>query len=105
MIEIIKTILSKSKTPPIIIIQGDHSYTWTQDRNKILNAYYLPEGGIANLYATISPVNTFRLIFNYYFGGDYELLPDVAYYSRRERPYDFKVLSPSCVGNGGTIGE
>ena len=105
MIEIIKTILSKSKTPPIIIIQGDHSYTWTQDRNKILNAYYLPEGGIANLYATISPVNTFRLIFNYYFDGDYELLPDVAYYSRRERPYDFKVLSPSCVGNGGTIGE
>ena len=99
--EIIKTILKKSTIPPIIIIQGDHSYTWSQDRNKILNAYYLPDGGYSKLYPSITPVNTFRLVFDTYFGGDYKLLPDIAYYSRNERPYDFKVLPTTCMETSG----
>lgn len=83
----IDTILANSKTPPVIILQGDHSYGWEgkvewsgKDRVKILSAYYLPGGGEKMLYDDISPVNNFRLVFKHYFGEDIELLPDVAHY-------------------------
>jgi hypothetical protein len=58
----------------------------------ILNAYYLPYGGSELLYDSISPVNTFRLIFNYYFDGDYELLEDKAYYSPIDDIYNFQFI-------------
>jgi hypothetical protein len=47
-----------------------------------LNAYYLPNGGDAALYDHISPINTFRTLFSYYFDADYERLPDISYYGR-----------------------
>ena len=76
IIPVLQNIIAKSKTPPIIILQGDHGY---QDNNPgqytILNAYYLP-GGYKDLYPTITPVNSFRIILNDYFGADYPLLPD-----------------------------
>ncbi len=77
---LIDTLLAKSDVPPIIILQGDHGVRWTEreyeQRLAILNAYYLPNGGDELLYETISPVNTFRVVFNYYFDADYELLED-----------------------------
>jgi len=83
--EIVQEIISRSKTPPVIIIQGDHGFYETggvQKRMPILNAYYLP-GTNSNklLYPTITPVNTFRVIFNTYFNGHFDLLPDQNYYS------------------------
>ena len=80
LIEIVKTIQAKSNPAPIIVIQGDHSYFRSADRLKILNAYYLPDGGNDALYDTVTPVNTFRIIFNTYFGGHYDLLPDMSRY-------------------------
>jgi hypothetical protein len=56
---------------------------------KILNAYYLPNGGEKYLYDSISPVNTFRVIINAYFGEHLELLPDRSYYSNYIMPYNF----------------
>jgi len=97
MIGIIKTLINNSSTPPIIILQGDHSYVQDNDRNKILNAYYLPEGGNEQISMDFSPVNTFRLIFNTYFGGDYEILPNIAYSSQKDSPYQFEALPISCV--------
>jgi hypothetical protein len=97
MLGIIKSILNNSATPPIIILQGDHSYVQHDGRNKILNAYYLPEGGSEQITPDFSPVNTFRLIFNTYFGGDYEILPNIAYFSQEEYPYQFEALPPSCI--------
>jgi hypothetical protein len=49
----------------------------------ILNAIYFPNGDYSALYETITPVNTFRVVFNQYFGQDVPLLPDSshAYYS------------------------
>jgi hypothetical protein len=83
----IDSILTNSKTKPVIILQGDHSNEWIdpvewsgEDRLKILSAYFLPDDGDRLLYDTISPVNTFRLIFQHYFGENIPLLPDNHYF-------------------------
>ncbi len=77
IIPILKTILKNSATPPIIVIQGDHGHLG--NTFPILNAYYLPGDGSQKIYPTITPVNTFRLIFDTYFGGSYGLLPDESF--------------------------
>ena len=93
-------ILARSARPPIIILQADHgpgsaldwedpNNTYFKERLSILNAYYLPGNGATELYDTITPVNTFRVIFNHYFGTDYELLDDESYFSTISRPYAF----------------
>ncbi|HWL65696.1 MAG TPA: hypothetical protein VNP73_06955, partial [Actinomycetota bacterium] len=48
----------------------------------ILNAYYLPGGHQQDLYPTISPVNSFRVVFNEYLGTDLPLLEDRSYAHR-----------------------
>ena len=47
----------------------------------IINTYFVTEESKAYLYETITPVNSFRIIFNQYFGADYPLLEDVSYYN------------------------
>jgi hypothetical protein len=99
MKETIDVILSKSKTPPIIIIQGDHGprspgigkpIDNLKERFSILNAYYLPDGGDSHLYNKITPVNTFRIVLNHYFGTKYELLEDESYYHKQlDNVFDF----------------
>lgn len=78
MLEIIDRILATSKNPPIIILQGDHGVR-EENRCVILNAYYFPNQDYDDLYATISPVNTYRVLFNRYFGTNFDLLPDKTY--------------------------
>ena len=81
MLAIVKTLISESGTKPIIIIQSDSGVTkgnWL----KILNALYLQGEENPKLYSTISPVNTFRFIFDSYFGTDYGLLPDESYFGK-----------------------
>jgi len=105
IVQVVRALLANSKTPPIIIIQGDHGWD-PRYRNRILNAYYLPDGGDLLLYPTITPVNTFRLIFYHYFGGDYDFLKDESYFSIGEsfpqygivsRPYQLIPVSESCM--------
>jgi hypothetical protein len=94
----IEKILGSSKNPPVIIIQGDHGAR-NENRHNILNAYYLPRGK-AHFYPSISPVNSFRLIFDEYLNGDFKLLPDKSYFSSANRPYIFEEkpeLSPACL--------
>jgi hypothetical protein len=43
---------------------------------RILNAYFLPGVSHDRLYPSITPVNTFRLVFDLYFGAGFGLLPD-----------------------------
>ena len=81
--QVVEGILDRSASPPIVIIQGDHGPGFNcdgdchiQERIRILNAYYLPGGGSEGLYSTISPVNTFRYIFDRYFGAEFDLLRD-----------------------------
>jgi hypothetical protein len=95
---IIEKILTSSETPPIIILQGDHGPGLMMDhfevdktnlweRTGILNAYYFPGKDVSQLNSKISPVNTFRLLFNLYFGGNYPLLEDKSFYSASNTPY------------------
>jgi hypothetical protein len=55
----------------------------------IFNAYYFPDTDYELLSSQITPVNTFRIVFNRYFGADLELLPNRVYFSSTIRPYDF----------------
>ncbi len=74
----------------IVVVEGDHGPHFTgsgHSRNEhvfcmpIFNAYYLPDSGDKLLYQSISPVNSFRLILNHYFGLDYAQLPNKHYHS------------------------
>jgi hypothetical protein len=97
LLQAVDTILAESDVPPIIIIQGDHG-PWLQPSNKrmwILAAMYLPDHN-DKLYPTISPVNIFRLVFTSYFGGKYELLEDVSYFSPVPKLYDFSEVPNAC---------
>jgi hypothetical protein len=90
-------LIARSPTPPIIIIQGDHGPA-TDNRSwrlSILNAYYLP-GHTENLYPHITPVNTFRIIFNSYFGTNYPLLEDKSYDIKLPYIYNFTEKPNIC---------
>jgi hypothetical protein len=98
MIEIVPKIIANSSRLPIILIQGDHGPTVAsspRSRMSNLNAYFLP-GVNAPIYPTITPVNTFRIIFNNYFGQQLELLDDVSLYSDYTDPFNFKVIQNTC---------
>lgn len=93
MADIMKKILDQSTTPPIIIIHGDHGLRG-DNRYKILNAYYLPGDGSQRLYPSITPVNSFRLIFDIYYGTQYGLLDDVSYSNEGQIVPE---TSPDCL--------
>lgn len=98
IVEGIKTILEESSTPPIIILQGDHSWALgVQTQHQILNAYYLPDGGTKKLYSGITPVNSFRLVFDYYFGEKNGFLEDHAFFSALgDSPFLFSEYPANC---------
>lgn len=56
------------------------AYAGYRERLSILNAYYLP-GRENAYYKAITPVNTFRVIFNQYFGTKLSILPDRSFFS------------------------
>jgi hypothetical protein len=121
-LQAIDAIIAQSRQRPIIIVQGDHGSRMNLDWDSlektdvrepfsILNAYYVPPKVREHLYATISPVNTFRIILSDVYGAHYRRLPDRSYYSTVSEPYGFvdvtaltaiRPLRPSssAAGNG-----
>jgi hypothetical protein len=100
MRELIEAILGNALRPPVIILHGDHGpgsrldwqsaeRTDLRERSSILSAYYLPGAPTQAVYDTITPVNSFRLVLDWYFDTELGLLPDRSYYSTWERPYAF----------------
>jgi hypothetical protein len=88
----IDALLENSPAPPVIILQGDHgsgsrldwdspANTCLWERTSILNAYYLPGNGMSMLYPSVSPVNSFRVVLDAYFGANLSLLPDRTYFT------------------------
>ena len=90
----ITAILDSSSVPPVIVIEGDHGWADRNPEDKLsnFNAIHLPFGGKARLYPTLTPVNTFRIVLDEYFGGDFPLLEDVSYYSTEGDMFQFTVV-------------
>jgi hypothetical protein len=112
-VRLIDAVLRRAPSPPVIILQGDEgpypagteedlNYNWQgantaqlREKSGILNAYYLPHGGAAALYPTISPVNSFRVVANTYFGTGLPMLPDRVFGHESEyRPYALLDVTP-----------
>jgi hypothetical protein len=97
---VLETILAESDPAPMIIIQGDHGpgayLEWESadgsnldERLSILNAYYFPGDHSGALYPSISPVNSFRVLLDEYFGMNFPLLDDRSYFSTWSHPFDY----------------
>jgi hypothetical protein len=107
VLEAIDGILAKSKTPPIILLMGDHGPAsmfqfgfdhpgCLRERTGNLYALRLPDHqNDDTLYQTISPVNTFRVIFNTYFGTKLPLLEDRTYLAALQYPDKIKDITNS----------
>lgn len=91
---VLSEILLNSENPPIIILQADHGpgHFTAQGRMAILNAFYLPGAEDTLIPESISPVNSFRIILNKYFEGQFAILDNIAYYSTYQEPYNFKIV-------------
>ncbi|MCL6482019.1 MAG: hypothetical protein K6U02_09855, partial [Firmicutes bacterium] len=94
-------------TPPVILLQADEGpaperfrrdgmrFNWRtataeelSEKTGILNAYLLPGVESVPLHPSITPVNSFRVIFNAYFGTNLPLLPDRIFAHEEDRhPY------------------
>ena len=113
MRDVLDAILENSATQPIILLQGDHGpgsrfdmlsldrVACLRERYSIFNAYYFPGQKYDGLYPSITPVNSFRVIFNTFFGAQLPLLDDKNYYASYASPYQFEDVTeriePSCA--------
>ena len=98
--EMIEKIIDEKKRPKIIIIQSDHGTAFPMDwenptekmkhdRLSNINYILLPDKNENPLYNTMTPVNTFRVLFNDYFNTNFEVLEDRMFHSGYDTPYDF----------------
>ncbi len=88
-----------SAVPPVIIFQGDHGSRAHLSQDELaksdvresfrnLNAYLVPPTVKAKLYPSITPANSFRVLFDQLFGANFPLLPDRSFFTTWDRPYD-----------------
>jgi len=100
---LVETLLSQDNNS-IIIIQGDtgsaFSGAWDNpsedliiERMSNLNAIYFPNGNYEAFSEYVTPVNSFRIIFNEFFDASYTLLEDSMYWSTNNTPYAHKDVS------------
>ncbi len=94
LLQAVDAILAQSEVSPVIVIQGDHGWADRdhEDKLSILNAYHLPGGDTGSLYPTITPVNSYRLILDDYFGGNFGLLQDISYFSHEIDIFKFELV-------------
>jgi hypothetical protein len=103
VLQTIDRILENSKKPVVIILQADHGDEFMLDwdeptalgvgtRSAILNAIYYSDHSYEGLYPTMTPVNTFRAVFNHWFGTSYPWLQDIVFFHEHplSTPYGSK---------------
>jgi hypothetical protein len=96
LIEIIQNLLNKSSIPPVIILQSDHAYGEGAPKVKNFQAYYFPGNAKTMVYPSMTSVNTFRMVFDTYFGEHLPMLPDQSLLLDAKYPGGYKVVPPSC---------
>ena len=100
IIEMLDEIMAKEGRDKVVIIQSDHgpgfNLNWEKpsidtfnERLPILNAYFFPNEDDILISESITPVNTFRILFNHYFNGNYEILENKSYFSTWSNPQRF----------------
>lgn len=101
VLDMIDAILRNNKNKEsIIILQADHGprlmLNWENPDSKgidetfpILNAFYLPKRLEVKPVSDLTPVNSFRFIFNQLFQSELDILPNKSYFSKWSRPFDF----------------
>lgn len=118
ILQLVDHILKESDQPPIIVIASDHGSAASlrsrdlvdidpnklnekgvRERMGILNAYYFPDKQYDQLYETITPVNTFRVILKEFFDPKTELLPDRSYFSGNKGDNDYRLHDVTYIVN------
>lgn len=103
--DLVTRLQAEDRTPPVIVIQSDEGpfpafeagVPWQDQPERqlriktgILNAYYFPDRRYEELGDDITPVNSYRALFNAVFGTDFDLLPDhVFVFPDDNRLYEF----------------
>jgi hypothetical protein len=111
--EIVPALQAPDGEPPVILIQADegpfpkrdYSVPWQdspardlQIKTGILNAYYFPDRDYSKLSDDITPVNSYRILFNKYFGTEFPLLPNRVFAFPDPVIYDFHDVTEKVRG-------
>jgi hypothetical protein len=119
--DLVTTLQADGRTPPVILIQADEGpfperepgVPW-QDaspeelriKTGILNAYYFPGGDYRLLRPDITPVNSYRVLFNTVFGTDFPQLPDRTFvFPHDRRLYEFHDVTSVVRGGLAASGD
>lgn len=79
--QLVTHIKNANKSNTVIIIEGDHGFRNIYGKKGYMiydnfSSFYFPDGNYKDLYPTISPVNSFRVVLNNFFETNLPLLKD-----------------------------
>lgn len=114
--EVVLALQARDRPPPVILIQADegpipqrdYSIPWDESPTEeiriklgIINTFYFPDGDYRFLYPEITPVNSYRALFNTYFGTSFPLLPDrVFVFPTLAQSFDFRDVTDRIRNEG-----
>ena len=107
ILETIDDILDDKTRNSIIIVQSDHGertgINWNDPTNKMIkqglnniNAYYFPNYDDNLTKNEITPVNLFRIIFNEYFGAEFNLIENKYFWMKSGVP-PFEIIDVTNI--------